>query len=85
MALSARPYHPRRVAELIEDLRRVHQVADVFGVPSTAQSVRAVALRALEYDDEDVRALPGAPRGVSPGVRRVPLARLITATRQPSG
>jgi hypothetical protein len=50
-------YHPRRVAELIDDLRRVRQVTDVFGVPSTAPSVRKVALRALEHDDEEVRRL----------------------------
>jgi hypothetical protein len=40
------------VAELIDDLGRVREVADVFGVPSTAPSVRKVALRALEHDDE---------------------------------
>jgi hypothetical protein len=45
------------VAELIDDLQRVRQVADVFGVPSTAQSVRSVALRALDHDDEEVRVL----------------------------
>jgi hypothetical protein len=47
------------VAELIDDLRWVRQVADVFGVPSTALSVRKVALRAPEHDDEDGRALAG--------------------------
>lgn len=35
----------------------MRQVADVFGVPSTAKSVRAVAQRALEHDDEEVRVL----------------------------
>jgi hypothetical protein len=47
----------QRLAELIDDLRRVRQVADVFGAPSTAPSVRKVALRTLEHDDEEVRSL----------------------------
>jgi hypothetical protein len=62
-----------RVADLIDHLRRVRQVADVFGVPSTAQSVRAVAQRALEHDDEEVRVLAGrllAELERAPGVRR---------------
>jgi hypothetical protein len=45
------------VAELIDDLRQVRQVADVFGVPSTARPLRDVARRALEHDDEEVRVL----------------------------
>jgi hypothetical protein len=61
------------VAELIDDLRQVQQVADVFGVPSTAKSVRDVARRAIEYDDEEVRVLAGrllAELERVPGVRR---------------
>ena len=56
----------RRVAELIDDLRRVRQVADVFGVPSAAQSVRAVAQRAPSTR----RRRSPRPRGpVARGVR----------------
>jgi hypothetical protein len=51
-------YHECCVAELIDDLRRVRQAADVFGPGSTTHSIRAVAQRALEHDDEEeVRAV----------------------------
>jgi hypothetical protein len=43
------------VADLLADVRRVRQVADVFGPGSTALSMRLVAERALEHDDEEVR------------------------------
>jgi len=45
------------VADLLADVRRVRQVADVFGPASTALSMRKVAERALEHDDEEVRRL----------------------------
>jgi hypothetical protein len=45
------------VADLLADVRRVRQVADVFGPGSTALSMRKVAERALEHDDEEVRRL----------------------------
>jgi hypothetical protein len=46
------------VAGLLADVRRVRQVADVFGPASTALSMRNVAERAaLEHDDEEVRRL----------------------------
>jgi hypothetical protein len=45
------------VADLLADVRRVRHVADVFGPGSTARSMRKVADRALEHDDEDVRRL----------------------------
>ena len=43
------------VADLLADVRRVRQVADVFGPGSTALSMRKVAECALEHDDEEVR------------------------------
>jgi hypothetical protein len=43
------------VADLLADVRRVRQVADVFGPASTALSMRKVAKWALEHDDEEVR------------------------------
>jgi hypothetical protein len=45
------------MADLLADVRRVRQVADVFGPASTARSMRKVAERALEHDDEEVRRL----------------------------
>jgi hypothetical protein len=62
-----------RVADLLADVRRVRQVADVFGPGSTAQSMRKVAERALEHDDEEVRALASrllAELERAPAVRR---------------
>jgi len=50
-------WHDRFVADLLADVRTVRQVADVFGPASTALSMRKVAERALEHDDEDVRRL----------------------------
>ena len=44
------------MADLLVDLRRVRQVADVFGPASAALSMRKVAERALEHDDEEVLA-----------------------------
>jgi hypothetical protein len=49
----------RAVADLLTDLRRIKQVAEVFGPGATAKSVRAVAERALDHDDEEVRILAG--------------------------
>jgi hypothetical protein len=48
------------VADLLADVRRVRQAADVFGPGSTALSMRKVAERALEHDDEEVRRLANA-------------------------
>jgi hypothetical protein len=48
------------VADLLADVRLVRQVADVFGPASTALSMRKVAERALEHDDEEVRRLANA-------------------------
>jgi hypothetical protein len=45
------------VADLFADVRRVRQVPDVFGPASTALSMRKVAERALERDDDEVRGL----------------------------
>jgi hypothetical protein len=45
------------VADLLADVRRVRQVADVFAPGSTARSMWKVAERALEHDDEEVRRL----------------------------
>jgi hypothetical protein len=45
------------VADLLADVRRVRQVADVFAPTSTSLSMRKVAERALEHDDEEVRRL----------------------------
>ena len=45
----------RHVADRLADVRRVRQVADVFGPASTALCMRKVAERALEHDDEEVR------------------------------
>jgi hypothetical protein len=45
------------VADLLADVRRLRQVADVSGPGSTALSMRKVAQRALEHDDEEVRRL----------------------------
>jgi hypothetical protein len=50
-------WHYSAVADLLADVRRVRQVADVFGPASTAFSMRKVAERALEHDDEEVRRL----------------------------
>ena len=47
------------MADLLADVRRVRQVADVFGPASTALSMRKVAERALEHDDTEIRALAG--------------------------
>jgi hypothetical protein len=61
------------VAELINNLRRVRPVADVFGASSTTRSVRNVVLRALEHDDEGVRVLAQrllAEWVRAPGIRR---------------
>jgi hypothetical protein len=63
----------RRVADLLADVRRVRQVADVFGPASTALSMRKVAERALAHDDEEVRRLANALLAElerSPAVRR---------------
>jgi hypothetical protein len=49
----------RPVADLLADVRRVRQVADVFGPGSTARSMRKVAERALEHPNEEVRAVAG--------------------------
>jgi hypothetical protein len=49
----------RPVADLLADVRRVRQVADVFGPGSTARSMRKVAERALEHPDHEVRAVAG--------------------------
>ena len=38
------------MADLLADVRRVRQVANVFGPASTALSMRKVAERALEHD-----------------------------------
>jgi hypothetical protein len=38
----------------------VRRVADVFGPASTALSMRKVAERALDHDDEEVRRLANA-------------------------
>jgi hypothetical protein len=43
------------VADLLADVRRAREVTDVFGPASTALSMRKVAERALEHDDEVVR------------------------------
>jgi hypothetical protein len=48
------------VADLLADIRRVREVADVFGPGSIALSMRQVAERALEHDDEEVRRLANA-------------------------
>jgi hypothetical protein len=45
------------VPDLLADVRRVRQVADLFGPASTALSMRKVAERALEHEDEEVRRL----------------------------
>jgi hypothetical protein len=45
------------VADLLADIRRVRQAADVFGPASTALSMRKIAERALEHDDQEVRRL----------------------------
>jgi hypothetical protein len=50
------PWHHRIVVDLLADVRRVRQVADVFGPGSTALSMRKVAERALEHDDEKTYA-----------------------------
>jgi hypothetical protein len=63
----------RRVADLLADVRRVRQVADVCGPASTALSMRKVAERALEHDDEEVRRLANqllAELERSPALRR---------------
>jgi hypothetical protein len=63
----------RLVADLFADVRRVRQVADVFGPASTALSMRKVAERALEHDDEEVRRLANqllAELERSPALRR---------------
>jgi hypothetical protein len=63
----------RLVGDLLADVRRVRQVADVFGPASTALSMRKVAERALEHDDEDVRRLANqllAELERSPALRR---------------
>jgi hypothetical protein len=50
----------RPVADLLADVRRVRQVADVFGPGSTARSMRKVAERALDHpNEEEVRAVAG--------------------------
>jgi hypothetical protein len=46
------------VADLLADVRRVRQVADVFEPASTARSMRKVSERALEHDDERRGAPP---------------------------
>jgi hypothetical protein len=53
LAPIAARWHDSRVADLLADVRRVRQVADVFGPASTALSMRKVAERALEHDDEE--------------------------------
>jgi len=61
------------VADLLADVRRVRQVADVFGPASTALSMRKVAERALEHDDDEVRRLANqllAELERSPALRR---------------
>ena len=61
------------MADLLADVRRVRQVADVFGPGSTALSMRKVAERALEHDDEEVRRLASqllAELERSPALRR---------------
>jgi hypothetical protein len=60
------------VADLLADVRRVRQVADVFGPASTALSMRKVAERALEHDDEEVCLANQllAELGRSPALRR---------------
>jgi hypothetical protein len=61
------------VADLLADVRRVKQVADVFGPGSTALSMWKVAERALEHHDEDVRRLASArlvELARSPALRR---------------
>ena len=45
------------MADLLAEIRRVRQVADVFGPASSALSMRKVAVRALEHNDEEVRRL----------------------------
>jgi hypothetical protein len=49
--------HRSTVADVLADVRRVRQVADVFGPGSAALSIRKVAERALEHDYEEVRRL----------------------------
>ena len=57
MARQARCHHSTVAADLLADVRRVRQVADVFGPGSAAPSMRKIAERALEHDDEEVRRL----------------------------
>jgi hypothetical protein len=61
------------VADLLADVRRVKQVADVFGPGSTALSMWKVAERALGHHDPQVRAVAGqllAELERSPALRR---------------
>jgi hypothetical protein len=57
LAVDVSARHHSAVADLLADVRRVRQVADVFRPASTALSTRKVAERALEHDDEEVRRL----------------------------
>ena len=43
--------------DLLVDVQAVSRTARVFGVRSTEPSLRTVAQRALEHDDEEVRLL----------------------------
>jgi len=46
--------------DLLSDVQMARRTASVFGVRSTENSLRAVAQRALEVDDEQVRRLANA-------------------------